>query len=253
MSTPTPRTARSGGGRRRGGRDAEPQPALPGHKIAYPVVSADGRRVGFNGVALGRTQVYGRVADAVCIQSSRHRCPSSWCDCGFYCFHDAAEARDLACDPQYRDSVLLDVLASGRYIRYEKGLRYARQTITAVRVGRCACGRPAAALADAGGGLAGWRRLAPVCGLCAGLRPVLSLETFGRLAPGVTVTPDAGVDDSVFSPLPRAAEPVDALDVDDAALVPLLSAEVALLQARLDEVQRRLERLTRPGPPAGAP
>jgi hypothetical protein len=34
-------------------------------------------------------------------------------------------------------------------------------------------------------------------------------------------------------------------DLDEAALVPLLSAEVALLQARLDQVQSRLEQLTR--------
>jgi hypothetical protein len=36
--------------------------------------------------------------------------------------------------------------------------------------------------------------------------------------------------------------------VDRDALVPLLSAEVALLQARLDEVQRQLSRLTQNHP-----
>lgn len=204
------------------------------------MVSADGTRVGFNGVALGRTQVYGVVADAVCVQSPRHQCPSSWCDCGFYCFHDADEARGLACDAQYQHSVLLEVVASGKYIRYERGLRYARQTVRAVRAGRCSCGRGAAALADAGGGIIGWRRLVPVCGLCAGMRPVLTLEALAAIA-GVEVTADAGVEDSVLAPLPRTGE---ADDVDDESLVPLLTAEVSLLQARLDEVQRRLQQLT---------
>ncbi|WP_243418290.1 hypothetical protein [Actinomycetospora cinnamomea] len=207
------------------------------------MISADSRRAGFNGVALGRSQVYGPVADAVCIQSPRHRCPSSWCDCGFYCFHALADARDLACDPQYQHSVLLEIAASGRYIRYELGLRYARQTVRSVRLGRCGCGRAATALADGGPGLTGWRRLHPVCGLCAGPRPVLTPEAFRARCGGVPVHHDEAVDDSAataFAPLPGAGD-----DVDDAALVPLLAAEVALLQARLDQVQSRLEQLTR--------
>ena len=53
MSTP-PRTSPS----TRFGRRRTPRPAAPitGYKIAYPMISADARRVGFNGVALGRTQ-----------------------------------------------------------------------------------------------------------------------------------------------------------------------------------------------------
>jgi hypothetical protein len=243
VSTP-PRTSPS----TRFGRRRTPRPAAPitGYKIAYPMISADARRVGFNGVALGRTQVYGTVADAVCIQSPRHRCPSSWCDCGFYCFHTLDDARDLACDAQYQHSVLLTVAASGRFVRYELGLRYARQTVQAVRVGRCACGRGATALADGGPGIVGWRRLHPVCGLCAGPRPVLTLEAFGSLAGGVRVSGDEGVAESVLAPLSDAGG-ADALGehLDEAALVPLLSAEVALLQARLDQVQSRLEQLTR--------
>lgn len=221
--------------------------AIPGFKIAYPMVSADGRSVGFNGVALGRTQVYGVVADAVCVQCVRHRCPSAWCDCGFYCFHDAAEARALACDSEYPGAVLLEVLASGRYISYELGLRYARQTVQAMRVGRCSCGRGAAAFAQGGEGVVGWRRLGAICALCAGTRPVISLDTFARLADPLgtlTVTPDAGVDDSAFAPLDHGLD--GSRQLEDAASVPLLSAEVALLQARLDELQRHLDHLTRP-------
>lgn len=222
-------------------RHRGPEGPLTGYKIAYPMISADSRRVGFNGVALGRTQVYGQVADAVCIQSPRHHPPSSWCDCGFYCFHTLEDARDLACDPQYQHCVLLEIAASGRFVRYELGLRYARQTVRTVRLGRCGCGRVSTALADGGPGVVGWRRLHPVCGLCAGPRPVLTLAAFGTLSGGVTVCSDQAGDDpdAVLAPLAGVAD-----DVDEASLVPLLSAEVALLQARLDQVQSRLEQLT---------
>ncbi|WP_312030398.1 hypothetical protein [Actinomycetospora sp. TBRC 11914] len=232
------------------------RPALPGWKIAYPMLSADGSAVGFNGVALGRSQVYGTVAEAVCVQSSRHRCPSTWCDCGFYCFHDAEQARALACDEQYERSVLLEVLASGRYVSYELGLRYQRQTVRSVRVGRCRCGRTAAALDDVGGGVVGWRRLEPVCRECAGRRAVLSLATFGALS-GVPVSVDEGSGYSAMAPLAPLGESgfpdtgrlrCDTADAPTApspeAEIPLLTAEVTLLQARLDELQRRLGRLT---------
>ncbi|WP_433802743.1 hypothetical protein [Actinomycetospora sp. CA-084318] len=208
------------------------------------MLSADGTAVGFNGVALGRSQVYGTVAEAVCVQSPRHRCPSTWCDCGFYCFHEADQARALACDEQYERSVLLEVLASGRYVSYELGLRYQRQTVRSIRLGRCRCGRSAAALDDVGGGIVGWRRLEAVCRECAGRRAVLSLDRLTRLA-GVPVTVDEGTERSVLAPL--APLPDDASpELPPEAEIPLLSAEVTLLQARLDEVQRRLERLTDP-------
>lgn len=243
--------ARFGRAPRRVAEPSSTRPALPGWKIAYPMLSADGTTVGFNGVALGRSQVYGLVAEAVCVQSPRHRCPSAWCDCGFYCFHDAEQARALACDEQYERSVLLEVRASGRYVSYELGLRYERQTITTVRVGRCRCGRAAAALDDVGGGIVGWRRLEAVCRECAGRRAVLSLEQLSRLA-GVPVSVDEGTERSVLAPLaplterhPGSAPPASETDqLPPEAEIPLLSAEVTLLQARLDELQRRLEKLT---------
>ncbi|WP_018331951.1 hypothetical protein [Actinomycetospora chiangmaiensis] len=210
------------------------------------MLSADGTAVGFNGVALGRSQVYGTVAEAVCVQSPRHRCPSTWCDCGFYCFHEADQARALACDEQYERAVLLEVLASGRYVSYELGLRYQRQTVRSVRLGRCRCGRTAAALDDVGGGIVGWRRLEAVCRECAGRRAVLSLARLARLA-GVPVDVDEGAERSVLAPLAPLTDPdVGAADLPPDAEIPLLTAEVTLLQARLDEVQRRLQRLTGP-------
>ncbi|NMH95842.1 hypothetical protein [Pseudonocardia acidicola] len=211
---------------------------LPGFKLAYPMLSADGTAAGFSGVTLGRAHVYRAVDDAICVHGSRHACPSRWCDCGFYCFHLLSAARDLACEPEYRGAVLLEVAVSGRYRRYERGLRYARQRVCVVRIGRCECARPAQVLADSGAGSVGWRRLVPVCAACAGIRPVLGPEVFGRLAGGITVTTDDAAAGPV-APLPAPAVP------EAAGAVAVLSAEVALLQARLDDVQTRLDELTR--------
>ncbi|WP_214369212.1 hypothetical protein [Pseudonocardia sp. H11422] len=218
---------------------------LPGFKLAYPMLSADGTATGFCGVTLGRAHVYRTVDDAICVHGSRHACPSRWCDCGFYCFHQISAARDLACEPEYRGAVLLEVAVSGRYRRYERGLRYARQRVCVVRVGRCECGRPAGLLADSGAGSVGWRRLVPVCATCAGAQPVLTPAAFGQLAGGITVRTDGPAAGPV-APLPATGV---AAVTDDApagaGAVALLTAEVALLQARLDEVQARVDRLTR--------
>jgi len=82
---------------------------------------------------------------------------------------------------------------------------------------------------DSGTGSVGWRRLAAVCAACAGPRPALPLAVFSRLLDGVPVVADET--DSVLE------------QVADQELVPVLTAEIALLQARLDEVQRQLDRL----------
>jgi hypothetical protein len=198
----------------------------------------------------GRGSIYELVADATCAQAGRHRSPSRWCDCGFYCLNTLDDARALALDPDYRYTVLLEVAASGRFMRYERGLRYARQRVTAVRTGRCGCGDPATMLIQTVYGTAGWRELRGVCTDCASGRPGISLSEFAGLLGGVRVEPDSAAQPPrlAHQPQPRAhlgAPPGPALDeVDRAALVPLLSAEVALLQARLDEVQRQLARLT---------
>jgi hypothetical protein len=203
---------------------------LVGFKLAYPMLSADGARAGFSGLTVGRGHVYLAVDDAICVQGGRHACPSRWCDCGFYCFHEPSQARDLACEPDHRHAVLMQVAASGRYRRYELGLRYARQRVRTVRLGRCDCGVPATVLADTGAGATGWRQLLPTCTACVGARPRLEVGAFGRLAGhGVTVTSDA--------------EP--ATDLSTGSQVAILGAEMALLQARLDDLQARFDSLTR--------
>jgi hypothetical protein len=229
---------------------------LRGYKLAHPMISADGSRAGFSGVTLGRASVYGVQADAECAQGGRHRSPSRWCDCGFYCVHTLDDARALACDPDYRYAVLLEVAVSGRFLRYERGLRYARQRVTRVRVGRCGCGHAATVFVETGAGSVGWRRLVAVCAACANPRPGLSLADFAKLLGGTPVAEDETsrpydpvrpFDLGGSSPTPEqrpepAAQVPDGADPE--AMVPLLTAEVALLQARLDEVQRQLDRLT---------
>lgn len=224
-------------------RKERPAAPLRGYKLAHPMVSADGTEGAFSGVTIGRATVYQTVATAICAQGGQHRSPSRWCDCGFYCVHSLAEARALACDPDYRDAVLLAVTASGRFLRYERGLRYARQRVIAVWAGRCGCGRPATGFVETGAGLSGWRRLASSCARCAGGRSLLSLDGFARLLDGPPVRRDgAAMPDQPGEP--SAGPSLDAVDRE--ALVPVLTAEVALLQARLDEVQRQLARLTQP-------
>ncbi|GAA5165530.1 hypothetical protein GCM10023321_55640 [Pseudonocardia eucalypti] len=231
---------------------------LVGYKLAHPMVSADGTQGGFCGVTLGRASVYRVVADAECAQGGRHSSPSRWCDCGFYCVNTLDDARALACDPDYRYAVVLEVAVSGRFLRYEKGLRYARQRVGAVRVGRCGCGHAGTVFVEAGAGTVGWRRLVAVCTSCVGNRPSITMAEFSRLLDGTPVMQDdmarpydpvrpydlsgasAGEDEA-------PADTRDLDQVDNAALVPLLTAEVALLQARLDEIQRQLGRLTERG------
>jgi hypothetical protein len=242
----------------------QPTAPLRGFKLAHPMVSADGTRAGFGGVTLGRANVYEVVADAECAQGGRHQSPSRWCDCGFYCVHTLDDARALACDPDYRYAVLLEITASGRFMRYERGLRYAKQRVTLVRVGRCGCGHAATVFVETGAGSVGWRRVVAVCPACAGPRPGLPLAGFSRLLGGVPVTQDdtarpydpvrpfdlsaegtAAAAAQVGGGTPHSSGAAPALDgVAHAELVPLLTAEVALLQARLDEVQRQLVRLT---------
>ncbi|HEY2207241.1 MAG TPA: hypothetical protein VGH99_22510 [Pseudonocardia sp.] len=227
-----------------------PSAPLRGFKLAHPMVSADGTRGGFGGVTLGRSNIYGVLSDAECAQGGRHRSPSRWCDCGFYCVHTLDDARALACDPDYRYAVLLEVAASGRFMRYERGLRYARQRIMGVRVGRCGCGHSATMFVETGAGSIGWRRLVGACPACAGPRPRIPLEDFARLLGG----PPVMVDDTAHPYHPTRPYDLSSTisppagpaleETDREALVPLLSAEVALLQARLDEVQRQLLRLT---------
>ncbi|TCK21676.1 hypothetical protein [Pseudonocardia endophytica] len=223
-------------------RTPQERPAGPlvGYKLAYPMLSADGTVAAFSGVTLGRAHVYRWVDDAICAHGSRHECPSRWCDCGFYCFHEVADARELACAPEHQGAVQLEIVASGRFRRYELGLRYSRQRVRSVRLRACRCGRAGTVLADTGSGSAGWRRLDPVCPACAGHRPVLTPDDFGRLAGDVRVLCDeaAGpVVSTALGPVPPAEVP------QDAGAVAVLTAEVALLQAQMERMQQRLDEL----------
>ncbi|WP_171167828.1 hypothetical protein [Streptomyces sp. I05A-00742] len=207
------------------------RPAEPptGYKIAYPVLSRDGARAGFTGVSLGGGAPYGVLDDAHCVYGRRHRAPARRCDCGFHCLHSAEAALGLTCAGQHRRAVVLEVSVLGPYIRYERGMRYGRQRVRAVRVGPCACGRTATRFTDADWGLPGWRVVAADCGGCGPVRAGVSLAEFARLAgEGVTI-----VAEDAAGPYEEAAD----------ASVPELFAEAALLQARLDWFQGQLAKL----------
>jgi hypothetical protein len=222
-----------------------------GYKLAHAVLSADGASAAFAGLTLGATSVYGAVGDACCVWNRRHSPPRRWCGCGFYCLHALADARSLACATENRATLLLEVAASGQYIRYERGLRYSRQRVRAILDARCMCGRAGSALADAGSGLIGWRHLAPVCDTCAGSRPALSLGEFSaRLDGPVRVAetlPSTGLPSTGLPGTPRASSPREvpaARELPGAGESPIavLSAEIALLHARLDDLQSRLDK-----------
>ncbi|MFJ5213425.1 hypothetical protein ACIP98_01815 [Streptomyces sp. NPDC088354] len=198
-----------------------------GWKLAFPMLSADGTRVGFRGVSLGGRIVYGVLDDARCGYGRRHASPAKGCDCGFYCLHTAAEAQALTCATDCGDAVILQVGVLGAYTRYERGMRYARQRVRTVRMAACRCGRPARVFVRDGTGLPGWRGLQANCHVCAAGLRVLTPAEFGRLAgPGVNVTGEA----------PHPADSTPPLRQE-------LAAEAAALRARLDHFQERLRRL----------
>lgn len=224
-----------------------PAASLVGYKLGRLLLAVDGSAVAFAGLSIGVDRVYGPVAEAECVVNRRHKSPPHRRGaCGFYCVDTADAARAMTTDPTYRDGVLLEVAASGRFIRYELGLRYQRQRVLAVRIGLCGCGRRAETLVDSGEGLVGWRRMLAVCESCAAARPRVSPARIAHLLPGIPVTADHGArpieDPDLALPMWTGAESGE-------AKVAVLSAEIALLQARLDSVQARLCSLDGPERP----
>ncbi|MFH8986259.1 hypothetical protein [Streptomyces varsoviensis] len=212
----------------------EEHPTEPptGYKIAYPVLSHNGRRAGFTGVSLGGGLPYGVLDDARCVYGRRHRCPSRRCDCGFHCLHSRDEALGLTCLTEHRRAVVLEITVLGSYIRYERGMRYARQRVRIARVGPCSCGRASDRFADAGWGRAGWRTVTGSCAGCAADRMSISFPGFARLA-GERLTVSAAPGTAAAAP-PRP---------EAGGTVPELVAEAALLQARLDWFQSELAKV----------
>lgn len=231
----------------------EERPAEPptGYKIAHPVLSQDGTRGGFTGVSLGGALPYTVLDEARCLYGRRHRAPARLCGCGFHCLHARPAAESLLCTAENRTAVLLEVSVLGRYIRCERGFRYARQRVRAATLSPCACGAAAAALADAGWGRPGWRALAGACPACARGRPSVSPAVFARLAgQGLAVRAGTGTWPPGTGGAPGPPAPADG------AGLPELVAEALLLQTRLDWFQTQLARLGEHGPgspPRGAP
>lgn len=213
-------------------RGERPDRPFTGYKLANAVLSADGERAGFAGLTLGATQVYGVTAEACCVWNSHHAPPRRWCGCGFYCLHALGDALALGCATENRGALLLEVAAAGRYIRYERGLRCSRQRVRLIKESRCGCGLPGSALADAGSGLIGWRHLVPVCGRCVVGRSALTMREFAARLDGQVRVEQAAA---------GSASAQAGTDAEESPLA-VLSAEIALLHARLDDLQSRLDR-----------
>lgn len=218
-----------------------------GFKLAYAVLAAEDGRAGFAGLSIGGQRVYGTIAQASCVWNRRHAPPRRLCGCGFYCLTSLAEARALSCATANRAAVLLEVAASGRFIRYERGLRYSTQRVRSVRVGLCRCGQPATGLVNGDRGVVGWRCLAPSCADCTAHRYLVTFDSFAdRLGGLIPVIPDEG---APSWPGPMTAAPAlpgvpSRDDLPNAAAVAALGAEIALVHARLDHLQAQLSRLS---------
>jgi hypothetical protein len=213
-------------------QDTRPDRPFTGFKLARAVLSADGAAAAFAGITLGASEAYGAVAEASCVWNARHMPPRRWCGCGFYCLHSLADAQGLGCATENRSALLLEVAAAGRYIRYERGLRYSTQRVRVIRESRCGCGQPGTGLTDAGTGIVGWRHLTPVCDRCAtATPPVLSMAQFAARLDGPV---------RVISQPAAAGAPAQASASAESPIA-VLNAEIALLHARLDDLQARLE------------
>ncbi len=221
-----------------------PDRPFTGFKLARAVLSGDGACAAFTGLTLGASQVYGAVAEAACVWNGKHVPPRRRCGCGFYCLHSLEQARALGCLTANRWALLLEVTAAGQYIRYELGLRFSRQRVRAIRDCWCACGRPGTALADAGTGLVGWRHQAPICELCAAERPgrpVLRMAEFAGLLGGPVLGGPVLVEPARAIPGSADAPSADARARVAESPIAVLTAEIALLHARLDDLQSRFE------------
>ena len=222
-----------------------PDRPFAGFKLAHAVLAWDDGRAGFAGLTMGAQRVYGTTAEAACVWTRRHDPPRRWCSCGFYCLNSLAEARALSCATENQDAVLLEVVASGRFIRYERGLRYSRQRVRSVRVSPCRCGRPARGFVDAGRGLVGWRFLMPACAACGASRRLVTFGSFAaRLGGRIPVTPGeaAAWSGQVPEAAPGPGGPAPG-ELPDAAAIAALGAEIALVHARLDHLQAQFNRL----------
>lgn len=225
--------------------EERPTGPLHGYKLGYPMLSADRRTGAFGGIWLSGQAVYRLDDTAVCFWNHRHVPPKRRCSCGFYCVHSLETAEAMACEEGYRSTVLLEVEVKGRFIRYESGFRYSNQRVVGLRTTRCRCGRPVDHLTDSGSGIRGWVRLDPSCRLCVAGREALPLAAFAALvgdrslfagAGALSTASDGGTGVTEYN---LSDQPAD----DLRSAVGVLTAEIALLQARVDSLQAEVARL----------
>lgn len=154
-------------------------------------------------------------ADATCSYTSYgfsgaslHAAPDWNCDCGFYAYDDAQQAVEHSSDPS---NVLLKVVLSGKYVRYQFGWRYAHQRVTEVVVGRCSasyrCEQSATAFVKTGhnGG-----ELKPACLEHAVEEPVKRRFTFDQLSQMLTASSTPGYKAILVSNIDETVKPATA-------------------------------------------
>lgn len=206
------------------------------------MLSADRRVAAFGGIWSSGQAVYRLRDTAVCFWNQSHRPPKRRCSCGFYCLHSLEAAQAMACEQEYRSTVILMVEVTGRFIRYEEGFRYSSQRVTGLHTNRCGCGRPVTEFVDSGTGIRGWVRLRPCCHLCGSPKEPITLPQFASLLGDIRLL-SPQVREGELLGTPASGGPGVQPDPGRDSQLSLLTAEVALLQARVDSLQAEVSRL----------
>lgn len=138
--------------------------------------------------------------------SSLHSAPDWGCDCGFYAYDNVQDAVEHTHDPS---TVLIKVVISGKYIRYQLGWRYAHQRVTEVIVGRCSagygCSNPATAFIKDGKHEAA---LEPVCLDHALVEPVKHRFSFEETSQMLTASSAKGYKPIIVRNMDETVKPV---------------------------------------------
>lgn len=179
-------------------------------------------------------------ADATCSYNSygfgtfsTHVVPDWSCECGFYAYDDIRDAVDHSSDPS---TVLLKVVISGKYVKYQFGWRYAHQRVTEVIVGRCAwgygCSNPATSFVKDGKYKG---ELKPACVDHALMESVKNRFTFEQTSHMLTASSSKGYKPILVRNLDETVKPATSQQLS--ARRPLVKAIKAKLEdSGLDEI-----------------
>ena len=98
-------------------------------------------------------------------------------------------------------------------------------------------------LVDSGAGITGWLQLQPCCRQCRGSKEIITPAKFGALlGDPALIKAEATPSDRESGAWVR--DTLAAVAEEDASSLSVLTAEIALLQARVDSLQAQLSRLS---------